>query len=84
MTSALTEISDAPSDKLQAVLHHNAPDSDDDAEAAFRDACGEWFAALSNRHRLLAERVMEVYSDGNETSAMWIASALPPAPKCLL
>jgi hypothetical protein len=50
MTSALTEISDAASDTLQAVLLHNAPDPDDDAEAAYRDACGEWFAALSDRH----------------------------------
>ena len=77
----MTELSDDPRDKLQAVLHHAAPDPDDNVSADYRDACGKWFAGLSGAHRSVAERILEVYGDGNETKAEWLAATLPPAPK---
>jgi len=76
-----TQLSDDPADKLQAVLHHDLPDPDDELGIEYRDACGSWFAQLSGAHRSLAMRVLEVYADDNETKAEWLASALPPAPR---
>ena len=75
-----TNLSDNPRDKLQAVLNHDRPDPDDDRGAEYRDSCAAWFATLSGADRSVAERIMEVYSDGNDAKAEWLASALPPAP----
>ena len=83
MTGTL-ELSGDPRDKLQALLNHSRPDPDDDLGLAYRDACGEWFAALAGDKRMLAERILEVYADDNEAKAAWLASAPPPAPKCPL
>jgi len=48
--------------------------------ADYRQACAEGFAGLSERDKTIAERVIEVYGDGNEERAERIASQLPPAP----
>ena len=80
----VSEMSDDPRDKLRAVLNHDRPDPDDDLGVAYRDACGQWFAALAGADRLLAARVLEVYADGNEAKAEWLSSALPSAPRFIL
>jgi len=85
MVAAMTETpQDRPDNKLQAVLNHNWPDPDDDLGADYRQAIVAWFASLSERDKAIAERVIEVYGDGNEERAECIASQLPPAPKCPL
>jgi hypothetical protein len=76
-----TDLSHDAHDKLRAVLNHSAPDPDDDLGTAYRDACGAWFAALTGTHKSVTERILEVYADGNEAKAEWLASALPPAPR---
>jgi hypothetical protein len=83
MTDA-PQLSDDPRDKLRAVLNHNLPDPDDDLGTDYRDACGAWFATLTPADTSLAERVLEVYGDGNEVKAEWLSGGLPPAPKCPL
>ncbi len=83
MVAAMTvtpQLSDDPRDKFQAVLNHSWPDDDDDLGADYRAACAAWFASLSEHDKAIAERVIEVYSDGNQERAERIASQLPPAP----
>ncbi|HEV8717148.1 MAG TPA: hypothetical protein VGX03_30550 [Candidatus Binatia bacterium] len=47
----VSEMSDEPRDKLRAVLNHDRPDPDGDLGVAYRDACGQWFAALAGADR---------------------------------
>jgi hypothetical protein len=78
----MIETSDAASDKLQALISIDLEDADDGASAGYCRTCRIWFAALAGADRALAERIREVLADGNETKAEWLASALPPAPRC--
>jgi len=74
--------SDAARDKLEALRSVGLEDRDDGPSAGYGKACRIWFAALTVADRLLAERIREILADGNEAKAEWLASALPPAPKC--
>jgi hypothetical protein len=64
----MSELSDNPRDKLQAALNHGRPDLDDDPSADYREACGEWFAGLSepDKSKSIVVRISEAYGDGNE------------------
>ena len=79
MTDTL-QWSDRSDNKLQAVLNRDWPDPDDDLGADYHQTIAAWFASLSEHDKAIAERVIEVYSDGNEERAERIASQLPPAP----
>ena len=76
-------LSDAASDKLQAVLNHEGRDPDDDLGADYRQAVAAWFASLSGYNKLIAAWVVEAYTDGSE-AAERVAANLPRAPKCPL
>jgi hypothetical protein len=39
---------------------------------------------LSEPDKSIVARISEVYGDGNEAKAEWLALQLPPAPKCPL
>jgi len=62
------------------VLNHDWPDSDDDLGADYRQACAAWYSALTSTDRSVAGRILEVCSNGNEATARYLASGLPPAP----
>jgi hypothetical protein len=79
---AMSDLSDDPRDKLQAALNHSGPDPDDDLSADYRDACGKWFAGLSEPDKSIVARISEAYGDGNEAKVDWLALQLPPAPRC--
>ena len=81
MGADMTDLSDAATDKLQALLQVDFDDPDNDLGADYGAACQAWFAALSAESRPLAERIREVLADGNQEKAEWLASALPPAPR---
>ena len=76
----MADLSDNPRDKLLAALSHGEPDPDDDVSAEYREACGKWFAGLSELDKSIVARISEVYGDGNEAKAEWLALQLPPAP----
>jgi hypothetical protein len=78
----MIETSDAARDKLQALISIDLEDTDDGPAAGYCKTCRIWFAALTGVDRALAERIREVLADGNEAKAEWLASALPPAPRC--
>jgi hypothetical protein len=62
------------------VLNHDWLDSDDDLGGDYRQACTAWYSALTSTDRSVAGRVLEVCSNGNEATARYLASGLPPAP----
>ena len=74
------KLSDDPRDKLQAALHHAAPDPDDDLDIEYRDACAGWFAQLTETERWVVLTVTVIYEQGDEDKAEGLASQLPPAP----
>jgi hypothetical protein len=76
----MADLSDNPRDKLLAALNHGGPDPDDDVSAEYREACGKWFAGLSEPDKSIVARISEVYGDGNEAKAEWLALQVPPAP----
>jgi hypothetical protein len=76
-------LSDAASDKLQAVLTYAARNPDDALGADYRQAVAAWFARLSGYNKLIATWVVEAYADGRE-AAERVAAHLPRAPKCPL
>jgi hypothetical protein len=76
-------LSDAASDKLQAVLNHEAREPDDDLGADYRQAVAAWFGSLSGYNKLITTWVVEAYTDGSE-AAERVAAYLPRAPKCPL
>ena len=80
----MIETSDAARDKVQALISVDLEDVADGPGAGYCKTCRIWVAALTGADRLLAERIREVLADGNEDKAEWLASALPPAPRCPL
>ena len=78
----MIDTSDAPRDKLRALISVDLEDDADGPNAGYRKTCRIWFASLTGADRLLAERIREVLTDGNEAKAEWLASVLPPAPRC--
>ena len=76
-------LSDAASDKLQAVLNHEAREPDDDLGADYRQAVAAWFGSLSGYNKLITTWVVEAYTDGSE-AAERVAAYLPRAPECPL
>jgi hypothetical protein len=77
----MTDLSDDPHDKLQAALHHAAPDPDDDLDVEYRDACAAWFSRLTQGQRWRLAMVVGAYERGSEADAEQLAVALPPAPR---
>ena len=77
----MTELSDDPRDKLRACLNHDRPDVDDDLGLVYRDACGAWFARLTQGERWRLAMVLAAYDRGSEADAEQLAAVLPPAPK---
>jgi hypothetical protein len=76
----MTDLSDAPADKLQAVLNHAAPDPDDYLGVEYGDACAAWFSRLTQGERWGLAMVLAAYERGAASDAEQLASALPPAP----
>jgi hypothetical protein len=74
------KLSDDPSDKLHAVLNHAYPDANDDLGKAYRTACEQWFAQLTESERWVMLTVTVIYEQGDEDKAEELASQLPPAP----
>jgi len=77
----MTDLSDDPRDKLQAVLNHGRPGPDDDLGPVYREACGAWFARLTEGEHWRPAMVLVAYERGAEADAEQIAAALPPAPR---
>jgi hypothetical protein len=72
-------LSNGASDKLQAVLNHEAIGRDDDLGADYRQAVATWFASLSGYNKLITTWVVEAYAEGSE-AAERVAAYLPRAP----
>lgn len=68
-------------DKLMAALNHDWPDHDQEFSASYIDACGKWFASLSNSDRMAASSARAAFNRGDEAGAEKLAAALPSAPK---
>ena len=74
------KLSDDPRDKLNAALQHAYPDADDNLSAAYRAACEQWFAQLTEGERWILLTATVIYEKGDADRAAKIASRLPPAP----
>jgi hypothetical protein len=72
----MADLSDNPRDKLLAALNHGGTS----ISAEYREACGKWCAGLSEPDKSIVARISEVYGDGNEAKAEWLALQVPPAP----
>jgi hypothetical protein len=81
MAQSAMPISNNPVDKLQAALNQDATDAGQSFPPDYLPACKRWFAALSTTERVAAAAAVAAYGLGQETAAMEIAAALPPAPK---
>jgi hypothetical protein len=62
----MSELSNAPSDKLQAALDHDRPDPDDDFGVAYQTACQHWFDRLTEGERSRLATVLAAYERGAE------------------
>src|SRR5580765_7936616 len=71
----MSNLSDDPRDKLQAVLNHDRPDPDDDLDVACRDACGQRFSRLTQGERWPLATVRAAYERGSEADAEQLAAA---------
>jgi hypothetical protein len=77
----MATLSDDPRDKLRAALNRAYPDADDDLGRAYRIACEQWFAQLSEDERWATVSATVAYEKGHKDKAVEIASQLPPAPR---
>jgi hypothetical protein len=66
--------------KLQAVINHDWPETDNAVPRSYVQACGRWFAALSADDKVVAAMARAAFEKGDEAEAKKAASALPPAP----
>jgi hypothetical protein len=48
----------------------------------YRTACGHWYAALTEREKLLAIQTAQAFNSGDEEMALRMVAVLPPVP-CL-
>ena len=74
------QLSDSPTDKLQAALNHDWNDRDREFPVEYLRACARWFAGLSGHGCRIAGSAIWVFASGDETSAVKIAADLPAAP----
>ena len=81
MAAGASHLSDRARDKLQAALIHAWDEPERDFPRAYVEACGVWFASLSERERGLAAHAVWAYRGGDEARAVAIAAALPAAPR---
>jgi hypothetical protein len=75
----MTELSNAPYDKLYAAACHGLGDTDD-LGADYLEACARWYADLTPQERTRAMVAVAALDLGREPDAAEIASVLPPAP----
>jgi hypothetical protein len=78
--TAILQLSDRPTDKLQAALNHDWDDPDRNFPVDYLRACARWFAGLSEADRKVAGSAIWLYATGNDTGAARIAAELPAAP----
>ena len=76
----IAKLSDDPRDKLSAALHHAYPEAHNDLGEAYRAACEQWFAQLTESERWIVLTATVIYEQGDEDKAAEIASQLPRAP----
>jgi hypothetical protein len=74
-------ISNDVRDKMQAAMLHDWPDAEKRFPPRYVEACGRWFAALSEADSVIAVAVRTAFDRGDEKQARKIAAALPPAPR---
>jgi hypothetical protein len=68
-------ISSSPSDKLQAALNQNSPNSE------YAAACRAWFLGLTSRQRKMCTLATIAGREGDESEGERIAAVLPSAPR---
>jgi hypothetical protein len=81
METEVKSIMTEPGDKLQAALNHDFATTDKDLPAEYLAACRRWYDAMADRDKAMAITARATFDNGDETGALKIAAALPPAPK---
>jgi hypothetical protein len=78
---AMTDLSNDPSDKLGAAIHHLYPDPGDDFGEAYHEACREWLADMTDSEREVLASALLAYGGDGEANVREMLSQLPPAPR---